>query len=246
MVENKESILVLEIDIDLQFMAGILENESYIVEFETIPESFIAKVKKSRYSAFIISLNQKEVSENIINAITWSVNIFTPVLVVCPEIDSKLVSDLTRYKFEMISFPFTSDEFLFRIGKMIRQNQNEESVHNNLVKYRSLFDNFPLGIVQTDQHGAFIAINKSFIQFTNMTEKEMYGENFFQLCHPDDYFIERKQLDRLLRKVTEKVDYEIRLINNDGVTCVCKVIANSQWENNGSFSHFTFILEKII
>ncbi|MEZ5000165.1 MAG: beta-eliminating lyase-related protein [Bacteroidales bacterium] len=45
------------------------------------------------------------------------------------------------------------------------------------------------------------------------------------MCHPEDYFIERKQLDRLLRKETGKVNFEIRLINNDGKTSVCKIVA---------------------
>ncbi|MEZ5010389.1 MAG: PAS domain S-box protein [Bacteroidales bacterium] len=113
------------------------------------------------------------------------------------------------------------------------------------MRFRTLFDTFPVGIVQADQHGNFIAINPFFAGCLNMAETDVYKENFFQLCHPEDYFIERKQLDRLLRKETGKVNFEIRLINNDGKTSVCKIVANAVWENNDTFSFFTFVVGKL-
>lgn len=246
MNENRESILILEADIDLKYLDGTLQGENYIADFERNSDEFIVKCKKNRYSAFVIGSNDdKGVEDSIINAISWSPNIFTPVLVVCPELSPKLIAAISGYKYELIKFPFTVEELIFRIRKMIRQKQNEESVHNTLVKYRSLFDKFPLGIVQTDQHGNFLSANDAFTTFTSMPEAELFKENFFQLCHPEDYFIERKQLDRLLRKEVTSVSYEIRLINNDGITCVCKIIVSSIWESDGEFGNFTFVLEKI-
>ena len=83
------------------------------------------------------------------------------------------------------------------------------------------------------------------MNMTEMQESDLTDVNFFQLCHPDDYFIERKQLDRLLRQEVSSVNYEIRIINNEGKTAVCKVIASAIWEDAGIFNAFTFILEKI-
>jgi hypothetical protein len=40
------------------------------------------------------------------------------------------------------------------------------------------------------------------------------------------------------------VNYEIRIINNEGKTAVCKVTASTIWENRDVITAYTFILEK--
>lgn len=246
MSDYNETILIQEGGIDLGHLSDILINENINSEFEDTMDGFINKCKSTRYSAIVLNVaSNKSLREEFPRAIAWSPNIFTPVMVVAADPDPVLLETLLRYKFEFIRFPFTAEEFLFRIRRIIRLKQNEEIVHGNLLKYRSLCDNFPVGIVQTDQYGKFEGINPSFADMMRMTEADLYRENFFQLCHPDDYFIERKQLDRLLRKEVKTVSFEIRLINNDGKTSVCKVVSNALWENDLNFTSFTFVIERI-
>lgn len=247
MSDYSETILVQEGGIDLGHLSDILANENIKAEFEGTMDGFVGKCKSIRYSAIILTVTaDKTLREEFTRAISWSPNIFTPVLVVSTENDNKLLDIILRYKFEYIRFPFTAEEFLFRIRRIIRLKQNEEIIHGNLLKYRSLFDNFPVGIVQTDQFGKFEGVNPSFAEMMSMSEADLHRENFLELCHPDDYFIERKQLDRLLRKEAMTVKYEIRLINNDGKTSVCKVVANAFWENELNFTSFTFVIEKVV
>lgn len=246
MNEYNESILIQEGEIDLRHLADILKNENIHCVYEATREGFISSCKARKYNAIILTLTgQTGLGEEIIKAISWSQNLFTPVMVVTPECDPDLTELLLKYKFEYLRFPFLPGEFIFRIRRAIRLKQNEEIVHSNLLKYRTLCDNFPVGIAQTDQYGKFEGVNPAFADFMNMSEPDLFRENFFQLCHPDDYFILRKQLDRLLRREIRIVNFEIRLINNDGKTAVCKVVANSMWENDTDFSSFTFVIEKI-
>ncbi len=86
---------------------------------------------------------------------------------------------------------------------------------------------------------------KRFLEIMNMSDLDTRKENFFQLCHPDDYFLERKQLDRLLKKDLARINYEIRLINNGGKTIVSSVSAGAVWSDDGHFSSFSFIVEAI-
>jgi len=246
MSDYNETILIQEGGIDFGHLSDILIKENIKSDFEGTLDGFINKCKNTKYSAIILTVPaSKNLREELPRAIAWSPNIFTPVIVVCSECSPDLLETLIRYKFEFIRFPFPSEEFLFRVRRIIRLRQNEEIVHSNILKYRSLFDNFPVGIVQTDQFGKFEAVNPAFSDMMGMSEADLYRENFFQLCHPDDYFIERKQLDRLLRKEVSKVKFEIRLINNDGKTSVCKLVANSLWENDLKFTSFTFVIERV-
>jgi PAS domain S-box-containing protein len=102
-----------------------------------------------------------------------------------------------------------------------------------------------MGIILTDEHGEFKKANPGFLSLINMPQKDLLKENFFKLCHPEDYFVERKQLDRLLRKELESVGYEIRLINNDGKTFVCSVQSKILWTKPDVFESFVFVLREI-
>lgn len=247
MNENNESILIQEGSIDLKYLADILAIEHITSTFEGTLDGFLSKCKSIKYSAIILTVaDNKTLNEEYPRAISWSPNIFSPVLVVSPVCEPDLLETLQRYKFEYIKFPFTPVEFLFRLRRIMRLKHNEEIVHDNLMKYRTLCDNFPVGIVQTDKNGKFTGINPAFATMMCMNEADLYRENFFRLCHPDDYFIERKQLDRLLRKEVKTVNFEIRLINNDGNTSVCKIVANSLWENDLKFNSFTYVIERVI
>lgn len=247
MTEYLDSILIHEVNLDLRYLAGALDNENITPVFENSVESVVNRCKSHKFSAIILTTVESAfVDEKIISAISWSQNIFTPVIVVASDPDREFLAFLLRYKFELIRFPFTIEEFVFRVRRVIRLKQNEEAIHNNLLQHRTLFDTFPAGIVQTDQHGGFKGMNPYFTDLMEMSENELLKENFFQLCHPEDYFIERKQLDRLLRGELKTVNFEVRLINNDGKTSVCKIVANCVWEGDGNFSRFNFVLERVV
>lgn len=246
MTEYKDSVLICEAGLDLKYLKPTLENENISMEFCETTGGAISKCKSKKYSVIVLNSTGPEgLDEEIIAAISWSANIFTPVIVITQSNNSKTVNSILMHKFEMIRFPFDPDEFYFRVTRMIRLKQNEQAVHNNLMRFRTLFGTFPVGIAQTDQHGNFIAVNPFFAECLNMAETDVYKENFFQLCHPEDYFIERKQLDRLLRKEARKVNFEIRFINNDGKTSVCKIVSSAVWENDETFSFFTFVIDRI-
>ena len=83
-----------------------------------------------------------------------------------------------------------------------------------------------------------------FASIIDMSEEEIMNENFLKLCHPDDYFIERKQLDRLLKREAETVTFETRIINNEGSTTVCKVKVIIIWDKS-IFKSFAFVIEKV-
>lgn len=128
----------------------------------------------------------------------------------------------------------------------VKRKETELTIHNNLLEYSVLIEHFPTGILQTDVNGNFLRFNKKLKNILGMSERDFTGINFFQLCHPDDYIIERQSLDRLLRKESESLTFEVRLINNDGKTIVSKIRAGTVWKDRNNLGSFIFSVEEII
>lgn len=247
MSSYRDSVLIYLSDLDLQHLSDIFESESLNCSFASTAEEFSEICQNDKFTAIILTVSDSEkIDEGILSSISWSSNMYTPVMVVTPLLTRHFADSLIRYGFETILFPFTGKEFLFRLRKMIRQKQNEEAIHTNLLSYRKLFDNFPVGIIQTNQKGDYTSVNPPFLELIGMSEQELHNENFFRMSHPDDYLLMRKQLDRLLRKDARHVKFEVRLINNDGKSTVCRIIATALWDGSESFDNFTFAIENIV
>jgi PAS domain S-box-containing protein len=247
MNDYRESVLIFSSELDLSHLSDSLEPESFSCTFVSSPEEFSGKCRDNKFSAIVLTVNTNQrIDELIMNSISWSVNMFTPILVVTALLADHFADQLIRYGFETIMFPFSDREFIFRLRKMIRQKQNEEAVHTNLLSYRSLFDNFPVAIIQTNQKGDFTFVNPVFTEIMEMSDQELFNENFFRMSHPDDYLLMRKQLDRLLKREIRAARFETRLINNDGKSSVCKIVASAIWDGEESFDRFTFVIENIV
>ncbi|MCA1755893.1 MAG: PAS domain S-box protein [Bacteroidales bacterium] len=242
----QDPVLIYSSELDLSHLSDFLEPESFLCSFAASAEEFSAKCRDEKFSAIVLAISSNQKLEDpVLNSISWSRNMFTPIMVVTSMLPDHFADQLIRYGFETIMFPFSDREFFFRLRKMIRQKQNEEAVHTNLLSYRTLFDSFPVGIIQTSQKGDFTSVNPTFIEIMGMSDQELYNENFFRMSHPDDYLIMRKQLDRLLRRECRIVKFEMRLINNDGKRNVCKIVAAAIWDGAESFDRFTFVIENI-
>lgn len=247
MNDYRESVLIFSSELDLSHLSDFLEPESFSCSFAASTEEFSEKCRDNKFSAIVLTVNtSQKIDELILNSISWSINMFTPILVVTPLLVDDFANQLIRYGFETIMFPFSDREFFFRLRKMIRQKQNEEAVHTNLLSYRALFDNFPVGIIQTSQKGDFTFVNPVFTEIIGMSDQELFNENFFRMSHPDDYLLMRKQLDRLLKREIRVVKFETRLINNDGKSSVCKIVAAAIWDGEESFDRFTFVIEHLV
>mgnify|MGYP005838050245 CR=1 FL=1 len=246
MIGSKRSLLFFEDRIDLAHLKHELDKYELDSSFRNNSESFIEACKIKKFDLLIISGVGSDLDNlALIDSLYPSVNSDTPILFIVENSSVPPPEELLNYMVSIIVFPFTPEEFVFRVIKILRSVETEKNIDKNLKSYKKLFDILPMGIVLTDEHGKFKMVNPGFYSILRITEKDLINENFFQLCHPDDYFVERKQLDRLLRKEVNSVDYEIRLINDDGKTFVCSVQATIIWSRQGVFESFVYVLREI-
>lgn len=245
-MKTNNSLLFFSESIDFNFLKSHLDNNEHNTTYLSSIDEFVKTCTEQEFQLIIVDSTGKEgIDKQILTCLTSSKKIYTPVLIVVNKDDRDLMQQSARHQFDFIVFPFNPEELIIRINASIRRKETELVIHYNLKDYRNLFDNFPGGIIQTDEHGSFLRYNREIFKLLNMKEKDFYGVNFFQLCHPDDYLIKRQHLDRILRKEIEQVNYEVRLINNNGETSVCRLSVKSIWKDEQTFSSFIFAIEKL-
>lgn len=233
-------------DIDFQHLDTYFQDNNFEIVYSDSKDKFEELCLGTRFELIIYNAYDEEVIPGgILKGLTGAKNMYTPVLVIAGKDKGELMNQVLRHQFDMIIFPFLPVEIMTRIHSSIKRKVTEMVIHNNLLDYRLLFDNFPLGILQTDVKGNFIRFNKKLMHILGMADMDFSGINLFQLCHPDDYLIKRQSLDRLLRKEVDNASYEVRLINNDGRTIVCKMNAASEWKDEKTLGSFIFSLEEM-
>ncbi|HCC71792.1 MAG TPA: hypothetical protein DEQ09_11675 [Bacteroidales bacterium] len=245
-MKPSDRLLFFTGDIDFKHFESSINNFGFEAVYSSDVNEFKNLCTENKYD--IIAYNgyeQDGIDASILKSLTGSMNIYTPVLIIAGKEDEKLMNICLRHQFDLVIFPFTSTELIIRLQLAVRRKNTETTIHNKLIDQNVLYENFPAGILQTDAQGNFIRFNKELKDILGMSDIDFSGINFFQLCHPDDYLMERQSLDRMLRKETDRVSYEVRLINNDGKTIVCKIRASAVWKNQNSLSSFIFSVEKI-
>jgi len=245
-VKISDSLLFFTGDIDFKYLESHIGNYGFNAVYSSDEEEFAQLCLENKYDLIIYNSYEAEsIDKRILKSLTGARNIYTPILIIAGKEDEEVINIVLKHQFDLLIFPFTPQELITRLQMAVRRKNTEITIHNNLIDYSVLFQNFPSGILQTDVNGNFIRFNKELKNILGMNEIDFTGINFFQLCHPDDYLIERQSLDRMLRKESDRVSFEARLINNDGKTIVSKIRASAVWKDQNMLGSFIFSIEKV-
>ena len=98
-------------------------------------------------------------------------------------------------------------EFLQSVGGQIalaiERKSAEEELRENQERFRSAFDNAPIGIALVSPEGRWLQVNRSMCEIVGYTERELLSSTFQAITHPDD-------LEADLEHVRQMLDGEIR------------------------------------
>ena len=241
-----DKLLFFTGEIDFFFLEPHIKKSGFEVVYTAEAQEFAQLCLEKRYELIIYNgYEDEEIGARVLKCLKGKNNLYTPILIIAGKEDKEIMNIALRQQYDFLVFPFSPDELIIRIQLAAKRKKNELTFHNNLLDYSILFENFPTGILQTDIDGNFIRFNKELKNILGMSDRDFTGINFFQLCHPDDYLIERQSLDRLLRKESDITSFEVRLINNDGRTIVSKIEASTAWKDQNTLGSFIFSIEKI-
>ena len=107
------------------------------------------------------------------------------------------------------------------------QKKAEEIIRESEHKFRSIFEQAPVGIATIDSlTGRFKSVNASYCKIIGYTDEEMLGRTFLDITHPDDLQVDLDQMKRLLDGEIATFELDKRLFRKNGdaiwvhLTCV--------------------------
>ncbi|HKL67350.1 MAG TPA: PAS domain-containing protein [Bacteroidales bacterium] len=245
-MKKSERLLFFTGELDSLYFDNQLSGYEIDKTYSKNKDEFSQLSTDEKYDILIFNNTGNElIPGNIIQSLTGAKNLYTPVIIICGKDDVEVMNQCLRHQFDFIVFPFYGIEFRARIKLAVKSKETEITIHKSLLQYRAMFEEFPAGVLQTDENGNFYRYNNHLLKILEMKDPDFSGLSFFQLCHPDDYLIQRQNLDRLLRKEIDEAEFEIRIINNNGKTIVCNVRVKAIWLGKDDFGSFIYTLERL-
>lgn len=101
------------------------------------------------------------------------------------------------------------------IRDVTEKTKAEKALQDSELRFRTLADNTPVGIFQTDAEGQTIYVNEKWMEYSGLTFEEVMGEGWIRAVHPED----REPLlqnwhDK--KAVRNESSSEYRLVDKDG------------------------------
>lgn len=101
----------------------------------------------------------------------------------------------------------------------LAQNTTEERVRESEFKFRSIFEQAPVGIATLDSiTGRFKNVNPSYCRITGYTEEEMRSRTFLDITHPDELQADLDRMTQLLGGNIATFEMDKRYVRKNGDT----------------------------
>ncbi len=92
-----------------------------------------------------------------------------------------------------------------------------EALKESELRYKSLFETSPSGVIVTDETGTILEANLAILKTINYTQNELVGSNLADIAMPDQTELIADNLKRLL--AGEVLEHEIQAKRKDGTSC---------------------------
>ncbi|MGD9175428.1 MAG: PAS domain S-box protein, partial [Desulfobacterales bacterium] len=120
-----------------------------------------------------------------------------------------------------------------------------EEYRQDAIRFRTIFEAAPLGIVIADPQGYILEANQAFFQMLGYRHQQVKRMTFVDITYPDD----REETIKLINAVREgrisSYQTEKRYLKNNGQILWAIVRASSVKDQDGNIQHWLGILEDI-
>jgi PAS domain S-box-containing protein len=125
--------------------------------------------------------------------------------------------------YDMRMAPVGADEVVSVIRDVTDSRVAASKLGESERRFRSLFDESPLGLMVADDRGVVLAANRAMASFLRTTPEEVQGRTLADITHPDDVEATQDLVGRLLSGpgASERVD--TRYLRVDGVVVHARV-----------------------
>ena len=114
------------------------------------------------------------------------------------------------------TFEGTSDEGAAFVFDLTDRKKADEAVRASEIRWRTMFEKFPVGIVLRDAEHRYMSANPAFQQMVGYSERELIHLSPLDITHEDDRPASERMLTELQSGVRQTVEKEKRFRRKDG------------------------------
>ncbi len=96
------------------------------------------------------------------------------------------------------------------------RKQMEETLRESEERFRSAFDNAPIGMSLETPDGRYLMVNKALCEIVGYTEGELLSKNFLEITHPDDVPTDTDKLHKMASGEKRSWQFQKRYIHKTG------------------------------
>lgn len=101
------------------------------------------------------------------------------------------------------------------IRDVTEKTKAEKALRDSELRFRTLADNTPVGIFQTDAEGQTIYVNEKWMEYSGLTLEEVMGEGWIRAVHPEDReLLLQNWYDK--KAIKSESSSEYRLVDSNG------------------------------
>ncbi|MGD8237400.1 MAG: PAS domain S-box protein [Armatimonadota bacterium] len=133
--------------------------------------------------------------------------------------------------YELLSAPLRNpdgsvDRAIEVIRDITERRRAEEALRESEERFRTVFDEGPLGMVLFDLDGTISRVNSAFARMLGYSQEELTGRTAGDVTHPDDLDGSMRRRNQLLSGETDLVQAEKRYVSKSGDTVWAGITAS--------------------
>jgi PAS domain S-box-containing protein len=132
-----------------------------------------------------------------------------------------------------------------QLGRAVERQQADEALRLSEERFRSAFDEGPIGIGMVDLDMRYLRVNQVLCGMLGLRSDELLGQKFFARVHPRDVSDIRRHAEQLLRGETTGYRHETRLIEKNGEVLWCCITATLITARNVTPNYALYLIENI-
>ncbi|QUN32601.1 PAS domain S-box protein (plasmid) [Cupriavidus sp. KK10] len=102
------------------------------------------------------------------------------------------------------------------IARMRRLERVNDELESSERRWRTVYENAPVGIMVLRAHGRYLMANPAFQRMVGYTDAELAERRALDITHPDDHALTQAHIDELVRDGRDSVRFQKRYLHRDG------------------------------
>jgi PAS domain S-box-containing protein len=102
------------------------------------------------------------------------------------------------------------------VRDVTERTRKEEALREAEGRFRSAFENAPIGVAIVDLEGRFVQVNRSLCEILGYPEKELLATTFLMITYPDDVDVSLAHVRRVIEGEIDSYSLEKRYVGADG------------------------------